>query len=495
MNEKKKTRKPLSKGGIFKLMVALTYLVSGAFVVKNFLGGDMQGVAVVGGVLVAFTAVLVGMILFKVKHDIQRMVVASSIIVLVFIIGLTTGSYYSEDFCLYLAVIGLTGLYLKPSYAWVQLVLSDIFLIIQFVAHPEKADPLSQYIMCMVTFTLAGTLFCLVISRGRAFIERSQLRSDEAVELVRSMNTVGQELEQNFETSSGRMESLKAANAQMKDSADILQRSSESIATGAQDVSASCDNVQVQLQQSEKNIMQLTSDVRSFEEILGANRRNMAEMNAQMDTVKHAMDETTGVFRTLDEQMHKVAAATEEINQIASNTGLLAVNASIEAARAGEAGKGFAVVATNVRELAVNSTQCSNEVADVVASMQTQINTTSRLLTDSSEAIAASLQTLTQFQEGFGQLMEQFSSLYSNIEEQSNSVAQVNTIFTDLKDRVSEMSSNSQQNQTSVESIARTMRVYRENIAAVIEDNRRIQELSESMLSISQTGGDEEGLD
>ncbi len=495
MNEKVKTRKPLSRGGIFKLMVALTYLVSTAFVVKNLIGGDMKGVAVIGAVLVGFTAILVGMILLKVKHDVQRLVVASCTIVLLFIIGLTTGTYYSEDFCLYLAVIGLTGLYLKPSYAWVQLILSDIFLIIQYAVHPEKADPLSQYIMCMVTFTLAGVLFCLVIGRGRAFIERSQTRSDEAVELVRSMNTVGKELEQNFETSSGRMEALKAANAQMKYSADTLMQSSESISAEAQEVSVFCDSVQVQLHQAELNINELTSDVRGFEEILGTNQRNMAEMNAHMGTVKNAMDETTGVFRVLDEQMHKIAAATEEINQIASNTGLLAVNASIEAARAGEAGKGFAVVATNVRELAVNSTQCSNEVADVVSSMQTQINTTSRLLSDSSSAISASLQTLTQFQQSFSELMEQFSSLYSNIEEQSSSVSQVTTIFTDLKNRVDSMSASSQENKTSVNSIAQTMHVYRENITAVIEDNSRLQELSENMLSISQTGSGEEDPD
>ena len=55
------------------------------------------------------------------------------------------------------------------------------------------------------------------------------------------------------------------------------------------------------------------------------------------------------------------------------------------------------------------------------------------------------------------------------------------------------MSANSDQNQTSVESIAQTMRVYRENIAAVIADNRHIQQLSEDMLNVSQTGISDEG--
>ena len=496
MKEKKKTGKPLSREGIFKLMVTLTFLVSAAFVVKNLLGGDMQGTIIDGAVLAVFTIALIVMKVLKVKPETQRMVVASSIIVLVFIISLTTGTYYSEDFCLFLAVIGLTGLYLKPSYAWVQLVLSDIFLIILFIAHPEKADPLSQFIMCMVTFTLAGAMFALVIGRGRAFIERAQQRTDEAEALLESMKTIGLELEQNFQASNKRMDSLTSANEKMRDSADILQQNSESISSDAYEVSGSCDNVQLSMQETEQNIQNLNREIHTFEEVMGVNRRNMTEMNAQMDTVKRAMDETTRVFKILDEQMQQIATVTEEINKIASNTGLLAVNASIEAARAGVAGKGFAVVATNVRELAVSSTQCSNEVADVVSSMQVQIDNTSRQLTDSTEAIAATLETLSSFQKGFNEMMEQFTSIYGNIENQTETIGRVAGIFTGLKDRASTMSLNSEQNQHSVESIANTMRVYRENIAAVIEDNRRIQTLSENMLSIAQsTNYDEDALE
>ena len=494
MNEKKKMSKTLSHNDIYRLMVMLTYVVGAAFIVKNILGGDMAGAGIVGGVLAGFTVILGGMIVLKVRTEARHVVVASSLIVLVFIISLTTGSYYSEDFCLYLAVIGLTGLFLKPLYAWVQLVLADIFLWIQFVVHPEKADPISQFIMCMVTFTLAGILFSLVIGRGRSFIQRSEIRTNEAEDLLKSMNSIGLELEQNFRNSDGRMESLKNANARMKDSTDILRHSSESIASDAYEVSSACDNVQTHMQETVRNIRQLNTDVHSFEEVLEENQRNMAEMNTQMNTVKRAMDETATFFALLTEQMEKISKATEEINQIASNTGLLAVNASIEAARAGTAGKGFSVVATNVRELAVNSTQCSNEVADLVSSMQQQIGNTSRQLADSSEAIADSLQTLESFQKGFGELLEQFESLYGNIEAQNHSVEQVSTIFAGLKDRVATMSTNSDQNQNSVESMAHAMQVYRENIAAVIEDNRRVQELSENMLAVSQSGvqGDSE---
>ncbi len=495
MNEKKTVQKTLSHTSIYRLMVALTYLVSAVFLVKNLIVGDSSGAVVIGGVLAVFSAVLGIMIAGKVKPESRRAVVASSLIGVVFLIGLTTGTYYSEDFCLYLAVIGLTGLYLKPLYGWIQLALSDIFLIIQFVVHPEKADPLGQFIMCMVTFTLAAIMYCLVIGRGRSFIERSRMRTDEAEGLIKSMNHIGHELEQNFRSSDVRMESLKSANAQMRDSTDLLQQSSKNIASDAYEVSASCDNIRLHMQETEQNIQKLNSDIHAFEDVLAANQRNMAQMNSQMNAVRQGIDETASFFRTLIEQMTSISAATAEINQIASNTGLLAVNASIEAARAGAAGKGFAVVAANVRELAVSSTQCSNEVADLVSNMKLQIGNTSRQLTESADAIADSLQTLTSFQDGFAQLLQQFQSLYGNIEAQNQSVEQVSVIFEGLKDRVATMSVNSDQNQSSVESIAQTMRIYRENIAAVIEENRHIQDLSENMLTISRSGIQDDGID
>ena len=197
------------------------------------------------------------------------------------------------------------------------------------------------------------------------------------------------------------------------------------------------------------------------------------------------------VFCVLSDQMRKIAAVTEEINQIASNTALLAVNASIEAARAGEAGKGFAVVASNVRELAVSSTRSSNEVAEVVSLMQKQIDNTTRQLSDSLRAIAASSETLQHLQTGFGEMMHQFGDLYGTIEAQNTGIDEVNRIFDDLKDRVSDMSLNSGENRNSVDSITETIHLYRNNIAAVIEDNRQIREMSEQMLQLAKGHTDE----
>ena len=131
---------------------------------------------------------------------------------LVFVISLFSGNYYSDDFCLYLAVIGLSGLFLQPKITLVQMILGDILLVLQYVINPGKADPLGQFIMCIVCFSVACFVFFLTIKRGRAYIDLGRNRAEEAEDLIVSMKKVGGDLQDNYDKSSERIDNLQNAN-------------------------------------------------------------------------------------------------------------------------------------------------------------------------------------------------------------------------------------------------------------------------------------------
>ena len=487
MGEEKETGKqPISKDTIFKVMLYITYIVSGVFLLKNIVGKNLPGMVAIGICLVIFTAIL--LTLRRLKRDVkeQQFMTSMGILFVVFIISQFSGESYSDDFLLYMAIIALTGLYLRPKYTLIQVILADIMLAVQYLIHPEKAGALGQYITCLLIFTLAGVILYLVINRGRAFIEVSQNRAEEAESLLASLQQLGKELEHNFENSSAGIEGLRKTNDRLNQNAEELRVGSTSITQGARAVEDTCDSAQVKMEETEKSVATLTDGVRSFEDSLEINRKNMTEMNQQMEVVQSAMGQVNQVFQLLEQQMKEIYKVTEQLKGISSSTTILALNASIEAARAGQSGAGFAVVASKVQNLAVDSNKCSEQVASVVGQMQRQIQETTRQLEESELAINASLGTLQGLQDGFSHLTDQFGNLYQDIEAQNENINQVNSIFETLKNDISEMSHCSEENQKAVEDIAEAMDVYKENMDQMIQDTKQVCEMSANLLNLTR---------
>jgi methyl-accepting chemotaxis protein PixJ len=160
-----------------------------------------------------------------------------------------------------------------------------------------------------------------------------------------------------------------------------------------------------------------------------------AAMNRTVDgmqSIRATVAETAKKVKHLGESSQKISTVIDLINAFAAQTNMLALNASIEASRAGEYGKGFAVVAEEVRTLARQSAEATEEIRKLVVSIQAETNEVVRAMEVGTEQVVMgtklvdetrqSLNRITLTSTQIGQLVEAIAQATITQSETSETV-------------------------------------------------------------------------
>lgn len=482
MRNTKEIKVPISDEIVLRNMLITVYLVAAVFLVKNILSGAWLASAIIGGTVSFFSLLIFIIKKRKVSPQLLQIVVCLSIVFLVFIISLFSGNFYSDDFPLYLSVIALSGLYLVPKYTIIQMIVIDILMLVAYAIHPQKADPFSQYLMCLVILNVCTVCFYMVIKRGRAYIIMGETRAKEAEYLLKELNKAGSQLQESCNRSVTRISKLEKINQHLESGVDNLWEGSNVINRDAANVTETFQQIREKMVMTQEHMNSLDNEVENVEASITVSKQNMKEVVADMGQLKEVVDATGEVFHTLQQEIIAIVSYTKELNKIATNTTTLALNASIEAARAGQFGAGFSVVANKVQLLSEDSNQCSARIASVVSAMEELVTESTKRLEESDQSIRHSIEKLDGFERNFKDLTKSFQNLHYNIAEQNENIQQVDGSLGNLEDRITAMADSSRQNQNYVSSITESIDVYKESIQKIIDDNILINDLSDSLL-------------
>lgn len=124
-----------------------------------------------------------------------------------------------------------------------------------------------------------------------------------------------------------------------------------------------------------------------------------------IQSIRTTVAETAEKVRHLGESSQKISAVVELISAFAAQTNMLALNASIEASRAGEEGRGFAVVAGEVRALARQSAEATEEIRKLIASIQAETSEVVEAMESGTEQVAIGTQLVDETRQSLNKIM------------------------------------------------------------------------------------------
>lgn len=153
------------------------------------------------------------------------------------------------------------------------------------------------------------------------------------------------------------------------------------------------------------------------------------EVIGDLSEKSRATEEITGTIRqdilSLNNQTQSIGNIAEVIDEIASQTNLLSLNASIEAARAGDAGRGFAVVAEEIRKLADQSLNAAKQIGGIVQQIQAQTGQMVDAVHQAGVIVTSQNDSLEKTQDAFQKVNERVKMMSENLSRMTAGMARI----------------------------------------------------------------------
>lgn len=350
-------------------------------------------------------------------------------------------------------------------------------LILAFLLARMITKPINQVV---------GSLKDLATGEGDLTIRLQAGSRDEVGELanwfnvfIEKLQVIIREIAGSVQTLSSSSTELSAISGQMTQGIQVVSGNSDSVSAAAEEMSANMNNVAAAAEQCATNTNLVATSSEEMSSTIGEIARNAEKAKEISDEATVKSTSASANMDLLGNAADSIGKVVETITEISEQVNLLALNATIEAARAGDAGKGFAVVANEIKELAKQTAEASQDIKEKIGAIQgttsgtvEQITEITRVITDVNEVVTNIASAVEQQSAATQEIATNVTQASQGIQEVTENVNQSSTVSHEISkdiagvsDSMNEMSATSSQ----VDLSAKELSQLSENLKRMVD--------------------------
>jgi methyl-accepting chemotaxis protein len=294
--------------------------------------------------------------------------------------------------------------------------------------------------------------FNIFIQKLQAMIKNIAKSSNVVASSATQLFAVTTEIDANAQAMNTLTDTATSGTERTANKVENISVAAEEMSTTSQTVAAAIEEMSVSLNEVSRNCQN---------ELLIAEKANS---NAKSS--KEIMTRLSGAAKSIG----KVVAV---INDIADQTNLLALNATIEAASAGEAGKGFAVVANEVKELARQTTQATQDIIKQVAEIK-----------ENTDYAVKSIDEVTLVMEDVNRISH---TIVSSVEEQSATINEISRSVSGVNTNIKDVAQNVAASARELTDVTFTIKKVRTEVTSASNSITQIKSSSGELTTFSNS--------
>ena len=314
------------------------------------------------------------------------------------------------------------------------LYVSIIITLIAIVVAIGIAMKFSAYIVNSLNYAVKHTS---IIAQGNLAEKLETKSTDDFGTLIRSLEDMRKtwqklvaEIKDPVDSVEDNINDISSATNHINESAQESQNRSLTVAAAANEMVSTTHDIAKNCENAAKSAAESNDTTNN-----GVSQVEETISGIQDQVVKSKSD--AELIQALVNQAESIGAIVNTIDDIASQTNLLALNAAIEAARAGEAGKGFAVVADEVRALASRTSSSTQEITKMVTQIQADANS-------ANNSMSASLENMNALADKASSVHDLLQTILDQVGGVTGQITQIATAAEQQTTATSEISSNMQ---------------------------------------------------